>query len=40
VRVLIASHTAVRDLQVLGEPGVNVLLVNRALDASAPITAR
>ena len=33
VRALIAEHTDDRDLHLLGEPGVNVLLLNRALDA-------
>ncbi len=33
VQALIAAHTAARDFGVLGEPGVNVLLLNRALDA-------
>jgi K+-transporting ATPase ATPase C chain len=32
MRTLIARHTADRDLGVLGEPGVNVLLLNLALD--------
>lgn len=35
VRTLIAQHTKHRDLNVLGEPGVNVLLLNRALDQTA-----
>lgn len=30
----VAAHTDARDLGVLGEPGVNVLLLNRALDQS------
>lgn len=33
VLALIATHTARRDGNVLGEPGVNVLLLNRALEA-------
>ena len=32
VQALVAAHTEGRDLGVLGEPGVNVLLVNRDLD--------
>ena len=32
VQALIAAHTDGRDLGVLGEPAVNVLLLNRALD--------
>ena len=34
VRALIVEHTQGRDFGVLGEPGVNVLLLNRALDAT------
>jgi K+-transporting ATPase ATPase C chain len=36
VRDLIASHTNGRDLGFLGEPRVNVLEINRALDQAAP----
>jgi K+-transporting ATPase ATPase C chain len=32
IRALIVRHTADRDFGVLGEPGVNVLLLNLALD--------
>jgi K+-transporting ATPase ATPase C chain len=32
VQALIAAHTEGRDLGIFGEPGVNVLLVNRDLD--------
>jgi len=36
VRDLIAKHTQGRDLGSLGEPRVNVLEINRALDQAAP----
>jgi K+-transporting ATPase ATPase C chain len=36
IRALIATHTKDRGLRVLGERGVNVLLLNRALDSVAP----
>jgi K+-transporting ATPase ATPase C chain len=36
VRDLIARHTKERDLGFLGEPRVNVLEINRALDQTAP----
>jgi len=36
VERLIAANTAARDLAVLGEPRVNVLKLNLALDAAAP----
>jgi K+-transporting ATPase ATPase C chain len=36
VRDLIAGHTKGRDLGFLGEPRVNVLEINRALDQAAP----
>jgi K+-transporting ATPase ATPase C chain len=36
---MIDEHTAGRDLGVLGDPGVNVLELNLALDASHPSTS-
>ncbi|MGA9623853.1 MAG: potassium-transporting ATPase subunit KdpC [Bryobacteraceae bacterium] len=36
VQDLIAAHTQGRDLGFLGEPRVNVLAINRALDQAAP----
>lgn len=35
VQGLVAAHTEGRDLGIFGEPGVNVLLVNRELDQGA-----
>jgi K+-transporting ATPase ATPase C chain len=40
VRALITKHTADRDLRLFGDPGVNVLLLNRALDAEESVIAR
>ena len=39
VKALIAQHTDRADLGVLGDPGVNVLELNLALDAMGPTTA-
>jgi K+-transporting ATPase ATPase C chain len=39
LKTLIVQYTQGRDLAVLGEPGVNVLLLNRALDQLAPVKA-
>jgi len=36
ISALIAAHTEGRDLAIFGEPRVNVLLLNLALDASTP----
>lgn len=40
VRALIAAHKDDRGLRILGEPGVNVLLLNRALDSAASVPSR
>jgi K+-transporting ATPase ATPase C chain len=40
VRKLVAAHTSGRTLGALGEPRVNVLLLNRDLDARWPVAGR
>jgi K+-transporting ATPase ATPase C chain len=40
VRKLVAARTEGRTLGVLGEPRVNVLLLNRDLDARLPLAGR
>ena len=37
VQALVVAYTADRDLRIFGEPTVNVLLLNRALDAEAKL---
>ena len=37
LRQLVAAHTEDRQMAVLGEPRVNVLMLNLALDAAAPL---
>ena len=37
VQALIVAHTEGRDLHIFGEPGVNVLLLNRALDQGSAL---
>lgn len=40
VRALVTQHTDFPSLGILGDPGVNVLELNRALDHSAPVAAK
>ena len=40
IQAVIGAHTQARTLAILGEPRVNVLLVNRALDQQLPVDRR